>query len=658
MTAGSDPAAAALGKLAELLNGGRLADAETLGLRLLEVDRGSGVLWKLYGLARTLQGKESLRELQEAARLLPQDADAQFLHGNAERAAGNPEPAARAFQAALLLRPDLVQAVTGLAVVLAQAGHLNEAVAQWQRAALLNPESVDVHNNLGNLLMRMNRTAEAAAAYRDAVRVAPRNAAACTNLGNALRDLGYMDEALQYMQLAIEIEPGIAAAHFNLGALLLERTRAVEAEACYRRALELEPGFPAAYTGLSMALRQQGRKRDAEAACRRSLELEPANAGALALLAEFLADRTEYVEAERLLRRALELDPEMPEALAGMVRFRRMGAADEPWLTAARRLLDRGLLPRQERALRFATGKFLDDRGETNAAFENYRRANELGHRNSPPFNAERFRSVVERRIATCTREWMEAWSPRTRNPSTPVFAVGMPRSGVSLIAQMLAAHPGLRAAGELQFWTVAMGEIENAAAGQARTDFGPRYLRMLARRDPGPRRPIDSLPGNFANLGLIQACLPDARFIHVRRNPADTCLAIYFQNFAVSLAWASDLGDIVAYYREYLRLMEHWRSTLPAGSLLEIDFEDLVQDAGPTLHRALDFVGHAWDEACLHLHTQVTPVGDQATGEKRWQLTSPIGALEVGRWQRYREHIGPIADLLPQPAAVPAGLS
>jgi tetratricopeptide (TPR) repeat protein len=634
----------AVDKLAELLNGGQLADAESLALRLLELERGSGALWKLYGLARTLQGKEALRELQEAARLLPGDPEAQFLLGNAQRVAGNLESAAQAFQAALLLRPGLVQAGIGLAAVLAQSGRLAQAVVQYQRVVLLNPESVDVHNDLGNLLMRLNRTAEAVAAYREAVRIAPRNAAACTNLGNALRDLGDADEALQYLRVALEIEPGIAAGHYNLGGLLLERAYPVEAEACYRRALELEPQFPAACTGLALALLQQGRKRDAETACRRSLELEPVNAAALALFAEFVADRGEYAEAERLLRRALEIDPEMPEALAGMVRFRRMGAADQPWLTAARGLLERGLVPRQELALRFAAGKFLDDRNEPDAAFENYRRANELRRWACPRFDPVRYRALTDRRIATYTREWMDSWKPRTRGAPTPVFTLGMPRSGVSLIAQMLGAHPGLRGAGELQFWSVAIGELENAASGNPATDYGQRYLRMLSRRDPGPRRPIDSLPGNFANLGLIHACLPDARFIHVRRHAADTCLSVYFQNFTMALAWTSDLGDIAAYYREYRRIMEHWRTALPAGSLLEIDLEDLAQDAGPTLRRVLDFLGLPWNEACLHLHTQ----SETEQGVKRWQVSAPIGALEVGRWRRYREYLGPVLDLLP----------
>jgi tetratricopeptide (TPR) repeat protein len=640
------PSGEAIGKLAELLNGGRLADAEALALRLLEVEPGSGALWKLYGLARTLLGKEALRELQEAARLLPGDADAHFLLGNAQRGAGNLEPAAQAFQAALRLRPDMVQSATGLAAVLAQAGRIAEAVVQYQRVVLLTPESVEAHNDLGNLLMRLNRTAEAMVAYREAVRIAPNNAAACINLGNALHDLGYTDEALHYLRLAIEIDPGIAIGHCNLGDLLLESVHSVEAEACYRRALNLEPQFPAACVGLAMALRQQGRNRDAETACRRCLQLEPANAAALALLAEFVADRGEHAEAERLLRRALEINPELPTALACVVRFRRMGAVDEPWLTAARRVLSRGLRPRQELVLRFAMGKFHDDRAEPDAAFENYRRANELRRRMFPSFEPAQYRALTDRRIASCTREWMDSWNLRAHAASTPVFAIGMPRSGVSFMAQMLAAHPGLRNAGELQFWTVAMGQLENPVPGRAATDYGQRYLRMLSRRDSGPRRPLDSLPGNYANLGLIHACLPDARFIHVRRHPADNCLSVYFQNFTMALAWASDLGDIAAYHREYQRIMEHWRTALPAGTLLEIDLEDLVSDAAPTLRRVLDFLGLPWHEACLQLHTQS---GTEA-GVTRWQVTAPMGALEVGRWQRYRKHLGPILDLLPAP--------
>jgi hypothetical protein len=223
-----------------------------------------------------------------------------------------------------------------------------------------------------------------------------------------------------------------------------------------------------------------------------------------------------------------------------------------------------------------------------------------------------------------------------------------MPRSGTTLAEQILASHPAVFGAGELTFWNDASARYPSSARNSDDSEhligkLAADYLELLAGLSPDALRVVDKMPANFTSLGLIHAALPNARIIHLRRNPLDTCLSIYFQHFKTSHAYANDLEDLALYYLEYLRLMQHWHSTLPVGSILDVPYEGLVDAQEEWTRKMLAFIDLPWDARCLDFHRTNRSV---VTASK-WQVRQKISTTSVGRWRNYEGFLGPLRPLV-----------
>jgi hypothetical protein len=252
----------------------------------------------------------------------------------------------------------------------------------------------------------------------------------------------------------------------------------------------------------------------------------------------------------------------------------------------------------------------------------------------------------VTRTLSAFDRRALEALRPAGLATRRPVFVFGMPRSGTTLAEQILASHSQVHGAGEVLFWQFAADDELAAPAPQRAATIaalGRRYLELFAALPSAPVRVIDKLPSNFKNLGLIHAALPEARFIHLERHPLDTCLSIYFQGFSAAHAYATDLGDLAHYYREYRRLMAHWRATLPSHLLLEVRYEELVDEPETWSRRMLEHIGLPWDPRCLEFHRSDRPV----LTASNWQVRQPIGKSSIGRWRRYERFLEPLRAAL-----------
>jgi tetratricopeptide (TPR) repeat protein len=396
-----------------------------------------------------------------------------------------------------------------------------------------------------------------------------------------------------------------------------------------------------------MAERALGRLADAQASARRALALRPGAADTLALLGSLAIDHGRFGEAEELLRQALTIDAELPEALTSLMAVRKMSGADAPWRDAAERVLARDRLPVAHAInLHHALGKYYDDVDERDAAFEHHRLGNELARRSRGRYDRAEMTQRVTRTLAAFDGNVLAALRPGGIVSELPGFVVGMPRSGTSLTEQILASHPQVHGAGELLFWIFA-ADAERAAAPEQRAatiaGHGRAYLAGLAAQTPDASRVIDKLPVNFANLGLIHAALPGARFIHLERNPLDTCLSIYFQGFTAAHPYATDFGDLAHYHHEYRRLMAHWRAVLPPGTLLEVRYEDLVEDPEGWSRRMVAHIGLPWDPRCLEFHRTDRPV----LTASNWQVRQPINRSSVARWRRYERFLGPLREAL-----------
>jgi tetratricopeptide (TPR) repeat protein len=655
-----------------MMNAGRYGELEATLREVIREHPLHGLAWKALGVTLRMQGKEALAALQTAVNLLPADAEAQRNLGHARFDLGQLEEAVHSYQLALQIKPDMadlhndlgnalrglgrfdvaaasyaralesdpahVRACMGLGNALLHLGRFEAAVAAYRRTLAIDPDRGEAYSNLGNALRGLGQLDEAVASYRQALAMNPKFAVAYSNLGDTLRDLGRLEEAVLSSRRALAIDPDLAAAHNGLGNALLDLRQLELAAASHRRAIELNPGFTAAHINLGLVLRQQGLTADAEACCKTALETNPRSAPALVLLAELRADSGQFAQADALLRNALAVDPESAAGVAGMAHLRKMTVGDAAWAAQAQRLADRSLPPRQEAGLRFAIGKFFDDTQDYAAAFTNFRRANELSKLSGGKHDRRRLTHTIEQLIEAYDSNWASRSRENANTSARPIFIVGMPRSGTTLAEQILASHPDVFGGGELSFWN----KPTPAGALLEPTQRAAEYLRLLENLSAEALRVIDKMPANFFSLGAIHAALPNARFIHMRRDPIDTCLSIYFQQFGSGHAYASDLGDLAHYYTEYLRLMEHWRRVLPKGTMLEVPYESLVVEQESWTRKMLQFIDVPWDPRCIEFHATERSV----MSASKWQVRQKMSNTAVGRRFRYEQFLGPLRRL------------
>jgi len=582
----------------------------------------------------------------------PRRADAHHNLGAALLDLGRPAEAARSYSQAVALVPGHPQMLAGLGNALRQEGQLEAALECSQRALAIDAQHPLAHNNAGVILAARGERARAITHFRAAVAADPRYAEAFTNLGGALWEEGLRHEALEAYGQAAALAPGSAENQCALGYALLQLRRLPEAMERFRVALGLEAGHTRAQLGLAAALRVLGQYAQAEAEVRAALTRGPANAALLALLGELVADRGDFGQARELFTQALAADPKCAMAYAGIAAHGRMSTADEDWLRGARALVDSGAAPADQLPVRYALGKYFDDVGDYEQAFANFRAANELARRLYPVYDRAALTNLVDRMIARCNGEFLARAHAGGSDSDRPVFIIGMPRSGTSLAEQILASHPDVFGGGEIRFWERVLGPAtgwdgEDAQGQEVREQLAADYLLRLGAGAATARRVVDKLPGNFLYAGAIHTLFPRARFIHMQRHPLDTCVSVYFQNFFNATPYAHDLDDLAHYYHQYLRLMTHWRSVLPAGTLLEVPYEALVGDTEGWTRRMLEFIGLEFDPRCLEFHRTERVV---ITASK-WQVRQQISSSSIGRWRHYEQHLEALRPLLGQAA-------
>ena len=594
------------------------------------------------------RARESLALFQRAIEIDPRSSEAHNNLGNALQELGECAAAVGCYRQALAISPDDAETHCNLSNALRRLRQLPEAIACSERAIALAPGLSIAHNNLGLALAALGRGAQAVARFRQAVALNPRFVEALSNLGNGLGELGEHDAAVPLLRRAVELAAQRADGHYYLGHALQQLGQVAESVGCLRRAVALQPDHLLARLGLATALRLQGQFIEAEAACRAVLAADQNHVAALSLLGDLHADRGEFAQAQQLFQRALALDGEFAPVYCSIAAHRRMTREDSTWLQGVEALLARSLPLQHEIGLRFALGKYHDDVRQYDAAFEHYRRANELSKRYESSYDRAKMTEHVDQMISRCDSTFARAAHPSASAAELPVFVLGMPRSGTSLIEQILASHPDAFGAGEVRFWDSACAAF--AAAGSsseevqsAVTRIAREYLARVSALSGPVLRVVDKMPANFLYAGLIHAVFPRARILHVQRHPLDTCLSIYFQNFFRLHPYACDLDDLVHYYREYVRITNHWRKVLPRTALLEIPYEALIEDQEYWTRRMLEFIGLPWSAQCLDFHRAERVV----ITASRWQVRQRLSAGSVGRWRNYEKHVAPLRPLL-----------
>ena len=535
-----------------------------------------------------------------------------------------------------------VSALLRLGIEKARIGDTGQAVELFNKAVAAGPEVAETHYNLGVALEARGEVVDAVAAYREAVLLKPGLASAHNNLGMALRRLGQFEDAVVAYRQAVAQSPGFAVAHNNLAVALKELGRPDEAVAASDEALRLKPDFAEAHGNRGNALQILGRIHDAEAAYREAVDHKPNFAEAHSNLGNALQELGRLDEAAAAYQRALDLKPNFPAAHRAIGAVKSY-APDDPAIGRMTALLDNPALGDDDAIqLWFALAKAHDDTGDHDRAFDAMARGNEL-KRNAVDFDVTAFENAAEAIIESFTAPLFERLRGAGAESDLPIFIVGMPRSGTTLVEQILGSHPDVHGAGEL-------ANMDALAAGLDVTDSdneswrrrGERYLDAIRVHAPDSPRITDKMPMNFRHIGLIHLMLPEAPIINVTRDSRDTGLSCFKTLFSHGVEFSYDLAELGRVYRTYQRLMGHWRTVLP-GRVLDIAYEDVVADLEGAARRLVDHCGLDWDARCLAFHETERPVRTASAA----QVRRPLHDNSVGRWRRYEDHLGPLLDAL-----------
>jgi tetratricopeptide (TPR) repeat protein len=673
---------------------GRLREAETLSRNAMEAAPGSAEAAHQLGLIAYQSSKldEAIAHLRRAIAL---DAGVPIYHANLGemcRLASRPQEAIAHGRRALELDPENPGALSNVGIALFELKRFEEALDYYGRALALHPDFAEAHSNRGNALYALKRLSEAEAAHRRALELNPRFTQAWNNLGTTLRDLNRpeeavaayrkalaqapndpdtldnlalglkdidrLDEALTTWRRALSIEAKNDKIHLHLGSLLIDQNKIEEAVQAAERALALNPGNHDTINLMGRIAFTRGDLQQALIHFGRAIALNPDLADAYNNMGNALKELGRLAEAEAAFRKALELDPKLTGVFVNLADSKTF-TADDPHLAAMQALEHQDGLSRTDRMhLSFALGKAYADLKDHARSFEHLMAGNAQKRAQVAYEEAATLR-LFDRTEAVFTPELVAAKAGSGAASRVPIFILGMPRSGTTLVEQILASHRGVHGAGELKTLddilttvrgpdgrTIPYPEFVAAVDARALADIGARYAAALRKLAPRARHVTDKMPSNFFFAGIIHLALPNARIIHTVRDPVDTCISCFSKLFTAEQNHTYDLAELGRYHRRYQALMAHWHRVLPQGRILDVRYEDVVADLEGQARRILAHCGLDWDPHCLQFHRTERPVRTASAT----QVRQPIYRSAIGRGRVYEPYLQPLLAELNRP--------
>ena len=665
---------------------GQADQAELLCQRVLAAWPGQADALHLLGLMAHAYGNLDLAIAHVRQACLAPRAPAVYSSNLAEmyRQRGLLAEAEEAAQRAVTMAPTLVSAWNNLGIVLQESGKLEQSLVCLERVVALTPDSAQAHNNLANTFRRLGRLDRAEAHYHRALSLQPTYAEAHSNYAFLLNAQGRFDQAAAEARHAIDLNPRLADAYLNLADVEVSRHRYQEALRVLDALHAFAPGHVSGLIARAQALKQVERADEALDIARHAVAAAPRSAEAHNVLAQvlqalgrsdealaayeqaaalpgtvaedaligratLLMESGRKADAMEAFDRALAVFPGSLRALAGRADAKTFQSGD-PDLAAMEAVVAEGSgSAAADRILaHFTLGKAWFDIGDGARAFQHLDAANRQ-KRATFAYNSAATQDWLQRIAETFTAERMARTAQNADPSELPVFVIGMPRSGTTLVEQILASHSQVHGAGELSTLRLLVegsGTFPDAFASASDDDLarlGQAYLARVAPLAPGKQRLVDKMPANFLYAGLIPLILPGARIIHCRRDPVDTCLSCYTKLFAGEQQFTYDQTELGEFYRAYAKLMAHWRLVLPADRLIEVDYEAVVDNLEHEARRLVDFVGLPWEDACLRFYDSRRVVRTASVN----QVRQPIYATSKGRWHKHADHLGPLLAAL-----------
>ncbi|WP_296737211.1 tetratricopeptide repeat-containing sulfotransferase family protein [Mesorhizobium sp.] len=540
------------------------------------------------------------------------------------------------------------------ALQLHQAGRRQEAEGLYRQVLERQPNHAGALHFLGLLLHQTGRSDEGLGLIEQSVTLQPENADFLNNMGTVMRDLGRVPAAVDFFRGAVDIRPDQLAARDNLGSSLMQLGQLEAAEEIYRGTIGRNPFHARARIGLAETLQEAGRLDDAIAVFREALSIRPKDAELLYGLGVAMMEKGKLDEATDLARQALAAAPGMARAWLLLTQVKRQTERDAELsgMEAEHAKAPQGSLARMQ--LSFGLGKVNDDLKDYGRAFDYFAEGNAI-RRQAIAYDPVRTRDEFEAMKSAFDRDFFDKHQPSGISDDAPIFVVGMPRSGTTLVEQIIASHPQVFGAGELNILKTAVGKqfpmsMPGGFPGgiaempdKAFADAGQAYLDMLHARYPGFRHVTDKMPGNFLLVGFIHMMLPKAKIVHCARDAAATCLSIFKVHFrGDSHRYGYDLGELADFHNLYTDIMAHWHKVLP-GVVHDVRYEDFVADQEGQTRALMAHLGLPWDEKVLSFHETDRPVRTASAA----QVRQPMYQGSVDLWKRYGEKLKPLLDKL-----------
>lgn len=668
---------------------GRLKQAVGLFSEIVRVAPQHAHAHHMLGLVAFQSGQfdPAIKAVGQALRLQPQNVN--FLTNFTEilRSAGQLEQAREIGERAVQLAPGHAAAHSNLGLVHYDLNDLTLAQTAQERALALAPEFDRALNNLGSIARDNSDRNQAAKYYRQALRINPTSSETANNLISVLIEAERIAEARTVAEAHLERAPRDAELHRNFGRIFMLDSDLDKAETAFRNAIGRDAQKAESYVGLSQVLFEKNHPKLALIEAEQALRLDPDNAAACHQAAIAKAHLGDAEAAKLLYQKAMDLKPDLTasrlalghlaleqgdfdtarahfetaansadDALSAQIALARLDkiTEDSPVFQALEAALPgaNSMLPQKATALHYALGDCYEKLKRHDEAFAQFEAGARI-KRSLISYDPEDTDRLTDDLIATFDADMIERLRGSAISSAKPIFVLGMPRSGTTLTESILDAHPGVVGAGELNDLQNLFGRLDNGQSNVPQalrtmpddvlTRRAEDYIEVLSGHASDPARVVDKMPANFQLIGLIHGVMPNARIIHISRDPLDICLSCYTRLFERSQMHSYNQIELGRYFNNYVRVMNHWRATLPSGAFHSIRYEELVDDLESVARGMINYCGLDWDPACLKFHTGQRRVRTASVQ----QVRQPLYSSSKAKWRRYEEHLQPLIETI-----------
>jgi tetratricopeptide (TPR) repeat protein len=565
---------------------------------------------------------------------------------------------------ALSLNPEFPNALNNMGSILREQDDIDGAIEHFKKAMAVAPDYVEPFNNLGSLYATNERPEEGIAVLTQALEKRKDYPEAYCNLGYCYKFLEQNEKALHHFSQALSFRSVYPEAHLGMGGVRREMRQFEEAEALLALGLAQTSDHMDLTLALASIKGEMGKIEESEALYKSAQKLDPESIPAQIGNGMLWLEQGETDRASGFIRKALELNPDSPEAAYALTRLKRFKENDPDFelLKSLEKAINDPSKSRKRIQARYGLGKAYDDSGDHSTGFKHYMEGAAL-KRETFEYSASHTTAVFDSVMKVFTPELLNRDDMEANTSKAPIFILGMPRSGTTLTEQIISSHPDVFGAGELPDFEMACNawggkkgdrlypsNIHQASTKgllrKAFQDIGNTYIEQTSALANGEARTTDKMPANFLFIGAIKLALPNAKIIHINRNPIDTCVSNFVQLFGHNQYQSYELEELGLYYRDYKRLMAYWRENLPAGTFYDLHYEELVADTEGEARKMLDYLDLEWDPACLDYANSKRQVRTSSLT----QVREPIYTRSVERWRKYEEFLGPLIEAIDRP--------